>query len=73
MGPQAYAGEGGEQEHHANIDFNAPIRAARWPACAMRIGLALSVGRSVCALRRAVLPKWWKKVELPLRWLRSMV
>lgn len=71
MEPQAYAGEV-VSKGTTNIDFNAPMRAAL-----ARVrdadGLALSVGRSEFALRSGGAEVVEKKVELPLRWLRSMV
>ncbi|MBK7006826.1 MAG: hypothetical protein IPH37_18235 [Burkholderiales bacterium] len=69
MEPQAYAGEV-VSKGTTNIDFNAPMRAAL-----ARVrdadGLALSVGRSEFALRSGGAEVVEKKVELPLRWLRS--
>ncbi len=69
--PQAYAGDV-VGKGTTNVDFNAPMRAAL-----ARVrdadGLALSVGRSAFALRSGDAQVLEKKVDLPLRWLRSMV
>ena len=71
MEPQAYAGAV-VSKGSTNVDFNAAMRAAL-----ARVrdadGLALSVGRSAFALRSGDAQVLEKKVDLPLRWLRSMV
>jgi SWIM zinc finger len=71
MEPQAYAGDV-VGKGTTNIDFNAPMRAAL-----ARVrdadGLSLSVGRAEFALRSGDAQVVEKKVDLPLRWLRSMV
>ncbi len=69
--PQAYAGNV-MAKGTTNIDFNAPMRAAL-AKVRDADGLALSVGRTEFALRTAGTQVLEKKVELPLRWLRSMV
>lgn len=69
--PSAYAGDiiG---KGTTNVDFNAPMRAAL-----ARVrdsdGLALSVGRAEFVLHSGGAQVLEKKVDLPLRWLRSMV
>lgn len=69
--PAAYAGEiiG---KGTTNIDFNAPMRAAL-AKVRDADGLALSVGGTQFALHTADTSVIEKKVDLPLRWLRSMV
>lgn len=71
MEPEAYAGDI-VGKGTTNIDFNAPMRAAL-----ARVrdadGLALSVGRAAFALHTGGTQVLEKKVELPVRWLRSMV
>ncbi|OYU44807.1 MAG: hypothetical protein CFE44_10940 [Burkholderiales bacterium PBB4] len=71
MDPDAYAGVI-VGKGTTNIDFNATMRAAL-----ARVrdadGLALSVGCSEFAMRSGGAQVLEKKVELPLRWLRSMV
>ncbi|OYT93614.1 MAG: hypothetical protein CFE43_02525 [Burkholderiales bacterium PBB3] len=69
--PAAYAGDL-VGKGTTNIDFNAPMRAAL-AKVRDADGLALSVGRTEFALRTAGTQVLEKKVELPLRWLRSMV
>jgi hypothetical protein len=69
--PQAYAGDI-VAKGTTNIDFNAPMRAAL-AKVRDADGLALSVGRAEFALRTAHQTVVEKKVDLPLRWLRSMV
>ena len=69
--PQAYAGDV-VGKGTTNIDFNAPMRAAL-AKVRDADGLALSVGRTEFALRTAGTQVLEKKVELPERWLRSMV
>jgi len=69
--PAAYAGNV-VGKGTTNVDFNAPMRAAL-----ARVrdadGLALSVGRAEFALQSGNTRVLEKKVDLPLRWLRSMV
>lgn len=69
--PASYAGDI-VSKGTTNVDFNAPMRAAL-----ARVrdadGLALSVGRSEFAMRSGGTQVLEKKVDLPLRWLRSMV
>jgi hypothetical protein len=71
MTPESYVGKV-VGKGTTNIDFNAPMRAAL-----ARVrdadGLALSVGRAEFALHSDGVNVLEKKVELPLRWLRSMV
>jgi len=69
--PQAYTGDIAGKGT-TNIDFNAPMRAAL-AKVRDADGLALSVGNAEFALRTAGVSVVEKKVELPLRWLRSMV
>ena len=69
--PQAYAGDV-VGKGSTNIDFNAPMRAAL-AKVRDADGMALSVGRTEFALRTAGTQVLEKKVDLPLRWLRSMV
>lgn len=71
MEPQAYAGDI-VGRGTTNIDFNAPMRAA---LAKVRDAdrLALSVGSTEFALHTASASVVEKKVELPMRWLRSMV
>lgn len=71
MEPQAYAGDI-VGKGTTNIDFNAPMRAAL-AKVRDADGLALSVGSTEFALRTASAHVVEKKVELPMRWLRSMV
>lgn len=71
MEPQAYAGDT-VGKGTTNIDFNAPMRAAL-AKVRDADGLALSVGSTEFALRTASAQVVEKKVELPMRWLRSMV
>jgi SWIM zinc finger len=71
MEPQAYAGDV-VGKGTTNIDFNAPMRAAL-AKVRDADGMALSVGSAEFALRTAGAKVVEKKVELPLRWLRSMV
>lgn len=69
--PAAYAGDI-VGKGTTNVDFNAPMRAAL-----ARVrdadGLALSVGHAEFALHSGSTQVLEKKVDLPLRWLRSMV
>ena len=69
--PQAYAGDI-VGKGTTNIDFNAPMRAAL-SKVRDADGLALSVGNSEFALHTGGASVVEKKVDLPLRWLRSMV
>jgi len=71
MEPQAYTGDIAGRGT-TNIDFNAPMRAAL-AKVRDADGLSLSVGSTEFALRTAGASVVEKKVELPLRWLRSMV
>jgi len=71
MEPQAYAGDI-VGKGTTNIDFNAPMRAAL-AKVRDADGLALSVGSTEFALHTAGASVVEKKVELPQRWLRSMV
>lgn len=69
--PQAYAGDIAGKGT-TNIDFNAPMRAAL-AKVRDADGLALSVGNAGFSLHTAGSSLLEKKVDLPLRWLRSMV
>lgn len=69
--PGAYAGDI-VGKGTTNIDFNAPMRAAL-AQVRDADGLALSVGSTEFTLHTAGRQVLEKKVELPLRWLRSMV
>lgn len=71
MEPAAYAGDI-VGKGTTNIDFNAPMRAAL-AQVRDADGLALSVGSAAFTLHTAGNQVVEKKVELPLRWLRSMV
>ena len=71
MEPGAYAGDI-VGKGTTNIDFNAPMRAAL-AQVRDADGLALSVGSAAFTLHTAGTQVVEKKVELPLRWLRSMV
>ncbi len=71
MEPGAYAGNI-VGKGTTNIDFNAPMRAAL-AQVRDADGLALSVGSAAFTLHTAGAQVVEKKVELPLRWLRSMV
>lgn len=68
--PEAYAGDLAGKGT-TNVDFNAPMRAAL-ARVRDQDGLALSVGPSEFALHSAGASVVERKVELPLRWLRSM-
>lgn len=69
--PAAYAGDI-VGKGTTNIDFNAPMRAAL-AQVRDADGLALSVGSAAFTLHSGGAQVVEKKVELPLRWLRSMV
>lgn len=69
--PAAYAGDI-VGKGTTNIDFNAPMRAAL-AQVRDADGLALSVGAAAFTLHTGGTQVVEKKVELPLRWLRSMV
>lgn len=71
MEPGAYAGDI-VGKGTTNIDFNAPMRAAL-AQVRDADGLGLSVGNAAFTLHTAGAQVVEKKVELPLRWLRSMV
>ncbi len=69
--PQAYTGDVAAKGT-TNIDFNAPMRAAL-AKVRDADGLALSVGSAAFEMRTADACVIEKKVDLPMRWLRSMV